>query len=265
MVTTLASGFITNFSSSFKVKAFTLIEAIVVIAIMAVVAGIAAPVIFTALERVETESTWEEMENIYTAMMGNPETGNYGYLGDMGIFPASLADLNFLGGPTYTMKSNGIGMGWNGPYLLKGKNLQDYLYDAWGNNYNYSFSYNDPSTGCKGQVRVFSNGLDKNSGTGDDIQLIRNITTHQNIQVNLYVWQSGAWVTPANYSGTLYYSNSGVEAGKAFSKVSPVVSMVHRGMHTIYARVVGGGPPIEGWKNFYVGEGTTIVDMYLKD
>jgi len=265
MVTTLASGFITNFSSSFKVKAFTLIEAIVVIAIMAVVAGIAAPVIFTALERVETESTWEEMENIYTALMGDPETGNYGYLGDMGILPASLADLNSLGGPAYTMKSNGIGMGWNGPYLLKGKNLQDYLYDAWGNNYNYSFSYNDPSVGCKGQVRVFSNGLDKSGSTSDDFGFTRNITTHQNIQVNVYVWQSGAWVTPENYTGTLYYSNAGVEAGKAFSKASPVVTWVHKGMHAIYGVASGSGYNIEGWKNFYVGEGTTIVDMYLKD
>lgn len=245
-------------------RGFTLIEAIVVIAILAVITGIAAPVIFTTLERVETESTWEEMENLYIVMMGDPEAGNYGYLGDMGILPASLSDLSSLGGPAYTMKSNGIGMGWNGPYLLKGKNLQDYLSDAWGNNYIYSFFYSNPSTGGKGEVRFLSIGPDRSGGTGDDIEIRRDITTHQNIQVNVYIWQSGAWVIPANYSGTLYYSNSGVEAGKAFSKASPVVSMVHKGMHAIYARSLGGGPPREGWKNIYVGEGTTSVDVYLR-
>ena len=63
-------------------RGFTLIEIIVVVAILAVIAGVAAPVLLTSLERIEKESTWEEMENIYTVLIGDPDNGNYGYLGD---------------------------------------------------------------------------------------------------------------------------------------------------------------------------------------
>jgi type II secretory pathway pseudopilin PulG len=266
MVTTLASGFITNYSRRVTIKGFTLIEAIVIIAIMAVIAGIATPVIFTVLERVETESAWEEMENIYTALMGDPEAGNDGYLGDMGVLPASLADLNSLGGPPYTMKSNGIGMGWNGPYLIKGKYMQDYLYDTWGTSYTYSFFYSNPSTGSKGEVLIRSFGPDKTDGTADDIEIRRTITTHQNIQINVYALEKGGWSIPDEYEGTLYYSNSGVEADEDFKKKkndpAPVVGTVHKGLHAIFVKVKK--PKTEGWKNISVGDGTTSVDVYLR-
>jgi len=253
-----------GYLSCFGMRGFTLIEAIAVVAILAVIAGIAAPVVLTTLERVEKESTWEEMENIYSVMIGDPEKGSYGYLADMGILPGSLSDLNSLVGSSYTMRSNGIGMGWNGPYLLKGKYLEDYLYDAWGSNYNYSFSYSNPFTGNKGELLIISNGPDKSSGTGDDIELRRSITTHQNIRVNVYNLNRNNWVPARNYQGSIYYSNSGVESAINFNRANPVAEIVHIGMHAIYARSTGGGPAIEGWKNIYVGEGTTSVDMYLR-
>ena len=261
---TLGNGFITRFLCDSKIKGFTLIEAIAVVAILAVIAGIAAPVVLTTLERVEKESTWEEMENIYIELMGNPETGSYGYLADMGKFPESLKDLNFLDRPPYGMKSNGIGMGWNGPYLLKGNSQESYLYDGWGSNYRYKYAYSDPASGRKGELVIISIGPDKREGTIDDIEIRRKITTHQNIRVNVYNLNNNNWVPARNYQGTIYYSNSGVEAGINFNRANPVAEIVHIGMHAIYARSTGGGPAIEGWKNIFVGEGTTTVDIYLR-
>ena len=264
MVTTLVNGFITRLFAVSKVRGFTLIEAIVVIMILAVLAGVAAPVLITTLEKVERESTWEEMENIYRALVGNPQMGSYGYLGDMGMLPASLADLNSLGWPSYTMRSNGIGMGWNGPYLLKGKYPEDYLYDAWGSAYSYSFSYSNPATGSKGEILIRSAGPDRTAGTSDDMVMRRNITTHQNIRFSVYYLNQNNWVPAGNYQGSIYYSNGGAEGSISFDRSNPEAGMVHVGMHAVYARVLGGGPPREGWKNIYVGNGTTSIDLYLE-
>ena len=204
------------------------------------------------------------MENIYIELMGNPETGSYGYLADMGKFPESLKDLNFLDMPPYEMKSNGIGMGWNGPYLLKGTSQESYLYDGWGSNYRYRYAYSDPASGTKGELVIISIGPDKREATSDDIEIRRKITTHQNIQVNVYVWQSGGWILAEDYKGMLLYSNSGEEASAEFSRARPVVRMVHRGKHAIYAVAAGKGYDLEGWKNFYVGQSTTSADVYLR-
>ena len=264
MVTTLENGFIIRPFGVSRVRGFTLVEVIVVIMILAVLAGIAAPVLITTLEKVERESAWEEMENTYGVLVGDPERGNYGYLGDMGILPASLDDLNSLGGPSYSMHSNGIGMGWNGPYLLKGKYLEDYLYDSWGSSYNYSFFYSNPSSGAKGEILIRSPGPDKTLGTADDVEMRRNITTHQNIRFAVYYLNHNNWVPAGNYQGTIYYSNGGVEGNISFNRANPEVSMVHLGMHAVYAKTLGGGPPREAWKNIYVGNGTTSVDLYLE-
>lgn len=265
MVMTLASGFIIRSFCVSKMRGFTLIEAIVVIMILAVLAGVAAPVLIKTVEKVERESTWEEMENTYGALVGDPERGSYGYLGDMGMLPGSLDDLNDLGAPSYTMQSNGIGMGWNGPYLLKGKYLEDYLHDSWGSTYSYSFFYSNPASGAKGEILIRSPGPDKTAGNADDLVMRRNITTHQNIRFTVYYLNRNNWVLAGNYQGTIYYSNGGVEGSINFNRANPEVGMIHVGMHAVYARTMGGGgPPRETWKNIYVGNGTTSVNLYLE-
>ncbi|HHT9134705.1 MAG TPA: hypothetical protein ACFYD2_07370, partial [Candidatus Avalokitesvara rifleensis] len=102
------------------------------------------------------------MVKIYEAIMGEPSQRCYGYVGDMGKLPDTLTDLNTRGTqPSYTTSTtNGIGMGWRGPYINVGRELGSYLKDAWGNNYRYGF-VGDP-------------GNDNTWGTADDVQGLDN-------------------------------------------------------------------------------------------
>ena len=65
----------------------------------------------------------DEAARIYAAIVGAPASGNYGYLGDVGRYPASIMDL---------LSSPGL-EGWNGPYLRGGVVPND----PWGHTYVY--------------------------------------------------------------------------------------------------------------------------------
>ncbi len=150
------------------IKGFTLLEIIVVLAIVGILAGVTATMGFSLLNRAREKATFEEMQEIYKAVMGNPELGTFGFVGDKGRLPVDLTELvDKTGQPDYDIKSttdgtedsNGIKWGWNGPYLNIGVDPQSYNNDAWGNPYNY-----DKDTG-----KITSNGLDGVFGTSDDI------------------------------------------------------------------------------------------------
>ena len=142
-------------------KGFTLMEVVLSVAILAILAGAAAPSIFRQIEARRERETMEEMKNIYDAIMGDPELGTYGYVGDIGSLPDSLEDLitkpsEVSSFATYT---NGVGYGWRGPYITT--RYDDFL-DAWGTHYRYG----QPPDGA-GQIR--SAGTDKIFDNEDDI------------------------------------------------------------------------------------------------
>ena len=154
---------------NYKLKGFTLLEIIVVLAIVGILAGATATMGFSLVNRAREKATFEEMQEIYKAIMGNPELGTFGFVGDMGRLPHNLTELvEETNPPVYGIKSttnvppedsNGIKWGWNGPYLNIGADPQSYNNDAWGNPYDY-----DKVTG-----QITSNGLDGVFGTSDDI------------------------------------------------------------------------------------------------
>lgn len=153
---------------NYKLRGFTLLEIIVVLAIVGILAGMTTTMGFSLLNRAREKATFEEMQEIYKAVMGNPEAGTFGFVGDMGRLPKGLTELvDNTNLPDYGIKSttdgaedsNGIRWGWNGPYLNIGSDPQSYNNDAWGHAYDY-----DTVTG-----KITSNGLDDVPGTTDDI------------------------------------------------------------------------------------------------
>jgi general secretion pathway protein G len=99
--------------------AFTLVELLVVLAIIALIAALVAPQVLRYLGSARVETTRAQLKNIGGAL-------ELYYL-DSGKYPSSDLGLNAL------VAAPGDGAIWNGPYL-KG---QTALKDAWGNEFVY--------------------------------------------------------------------------------------------------------------------------------
>lgn len=140
-------------------KGFTLIEVVVVIAIVSILAGIMIPFIYKVWENAEIETTKERISDLKKAMVGDPrliQNGvriHYGYVGDCGQLPGKLENL--------IVKDEIECPNWKGPYLPPGFNLSDYDKDAWGEVLIYDHV----------QATLLSKGADRVSGTKDDITL----------------------------------------------------------------------------------------------
>ncbi len=217
---------------------FTLIEIIIVIAVISILAGTMVPSVVSQMDHQRAKATRAEMQALYRAIVGPPEGGG-GYLADMGQLPASLTDLVQQGSqPSYALHLAGVGMGWQGPYVTGGFADGSWLTDGWG----HAYSYN-ATTG-----QITSAGRDGVVGTGDDITLPESaILTSRPYAV---VVQADSALAPGNVV-TLdattarvyaYYSSGGSEASvelawsdHAFR--TPTGSDLPVGVHAI--RVVG--------------------------
>lgn len=144
-------------------KGFSLIEIVVVLGVIAILLGAATPFILGQMEAKREKSTREEMKNIFRAIMGEPTKGDFGYIGDMGKLPDTLADLVVkpTGVSAFNYNhTNKVGMGWRGPYL-HGFSPETLTTDEWGYPYQYS-----PSGANAGQI--ISNGQDHDLTTTED-------------------------------------------------------------------------------------------------
>lgn len=113
---------------------FTLIEMIVVIAILAVVAGAMAPLSIRMIDGSRQDLTLKRQQLIYQAVFGDPSAHGSGFLSDIGRIPGgSLTELATQGSlPSYSIQPCGVGMGWRGPYLLEGVDGVGRPMDGWG-------------------------------------------------------------------------------------------------------------------------------------
>ena len=157
-------------------KGFTLIELIMIIILLGILSATAVVLVGNVLEQQKFDETLKEMDELKSAIAGNPdliESGvrsSFGYIGDMGALPANLNGLvtnpaacswitdTSLGGGT----NLGTGAGWRGPYIEdKQDDSGNYLalLDGWGNAYQYS----------SGTGEITSYGPNGASGGGDDI------------------------------------------------------------------------------------------------
>lgn len=125
-------------------QGFTLLELLVVLAIMGMLAAIIAPQVIKYLGTSRTQTAKVQVQNVMQGLEL--------FRVDVGRYPTQQEGLIALVNPTPSAPN------WNGPYLKKESALQD----PWGNPYIYQIP------GQHGEADVYSLGQDKApGGTGE--------------------------------------------------------------------------------------------------
>lgn len=124
-----------------RTKAFTLIEVMVVMAIISVLAGIMMPAVWKFWENEEIATTRERMRELKKAMVGdrslvqNGVRTHYGFVGDFGELPfdnLSSCAFKFLNSSDDMAGSRYDAANWSGRYLSSSSDSNNYAVDAWG-------------------------------------------------------------------------------------------------------------------------------------
>ena len=127
---------------------FTLLELLVVLAIIALLVGLVAPRVVPYLGKAKAETARTQLHNIVSAMEL--------YRLDVGRYPTTEEGLQVL-----RVRPPGLAS-WDGPYLKK-----DVPMDPWGNPYVYR------SPGQRGELDLFSGGSDgKEGGEGENADIV---------------------------------------------------------------------------------------------
>ena len=121
-------------------EGFTLLEMLVVLAILGLLAAIVAPQVLKYLGTSRTQTARVQVQNVNAALDL--------FRLDVGRFPTPEEGLGAL------IKAPPTAPGWNGPYLQKDLALRD----PWGQPYQYA------APGKHGEVDVFTLGSDKAEG-----------------------------------------------------------------------------------------------------
>ncbi|MCX7770295.1 MAG: type II secretion system GspH family protein [Proteobacteria bacterium] len=135
---------------------FTLIELVIVIAIISILSGIMVPLVFKYWDTENREITKERMNLLKMAMVGDSrlvQSGvrtSFGYVGEYGQLPTDLSELVSFG--TLDLHN------------------ENYKKDAWGNNFIYTYVYND--SGKISSAKIISTGSDSKLGTSDDLEIV---------------------------------------------------------------------------------------------
>lgn len=133
----------TRFKSKVRATGFTLLELLVVVAIIGLLAALVGPRVFGHISKSEVTTAKAQIEALARALES--------YRIDVGRFPDATQGLQALVvQPPDTQK-------WHGPYLLKSLPL-----DPWGHAYQYKIP------GTRSDYEIASFGSDgKEGGSGD--------------------------------------------------------------------------------------------------
>jgi prepilin-type N-terminal cleavage/methylation domain-containing protein len=111
-----------------RVTGFTMLEVVIVIAVIAILAGLIAPLAVNTIKQSRVNACWEEIQIIKKVIVGDPtlveggSRSSFGFVGDLGVMPATLDELINRDPirPTYQpyLTSN-MYFGWRGPYISK--------------------------------------------------------------------------------------------------------------------------------------------------
>lgn len=243
---------------------FSLLEVIVVVAIIAILAGASAPFVVIEMRRARLNDTSERMVRLVEGMVGRPADGFYGYVGDMGGVPASLQDLIVQDTqPSFTQSIYGFGVGWNGPYVHELGPLGDPTQDAWGTAFSYDGS----------QVQVTSAASDHSLGSADDLVYpAAAAATTGVLTVTVLGIPSGTSttvpLTSAEASVAVTISNSGslgslgtvaLAGGGPFFTAAPI----HIGVHAVIVTGLGAYSGLSGTRVIEMRAGNTATSVTL--
>jgi len=134
-----------------RVPGFTLVEIAIVIAIIAVLGALLAPLAANLSDAQRAIRSYGDLGVVYKAIVGEPGTSNFGYLGDVGTYPATLADL---------VRDRGL-EGWSGPYVTDTYLEGDTVFDSFGNPMEYYYR-SDPAA-VTDQLALISKAPDRGS------------------------------------------------------------------------------------------------------
>ncbi len=165
----------------YALAGFTILEIIIVIAIIGVIIGTITPMTFHIIKSQKESSTKEDLQALKRAIVGSAfsslptEKVIFGYTGDVGNLPQKLEDLYFQPDviPYFSFNSTiGIGYGWRGPYISKKgyTSVTDFLKDPYGRPYLYSTTpTTDTTLGAEVLGFIRSLGQDGINNTDDDL------------------------------------------------------------------------------------------------
>lgn len=129
---------------------YTLLELLVVLAILALIAGLAVPQVLKSFGRAKSDTVRVQVN----ALASNLEF----YKFDVGQYPTQQQGLQALVAAPANIKN------WNGPYVTKEKTLVD----PWGRPYLYKFP------GEHGEFDIYSLGADGEAGGEGEAQDVGN-------------------------------------------------------------------------------------------
>jgi len=212
---------------------FTLVEVIVVVAILSILTGIMVPMAHKVWERNETAQTRQKLVQLKKAIVGDQgqvQNGirmHFGFVGDNGGLPDSINNL---------VDNPGTFANWNGPYLAGGFDPAEYNIDAWGNSLLYEI--HSPPLSVAGLTVVAtlrSSGLDGIPGTGDDLD--------ENSEPSLQILGSEVWPS-ARVQGNVDY---------VFSATATVTRTYFFNLYGLYATSSGTAEAISSCQTLPVG------------
>ncbi len=277
---------------------FTLVEIVVVIAVISILASMAVPFASKMLDSARETSTRQRMQDINKAIVGDPATGTYGFVGDMGRLPTgtattALTQLNTRAAqPASVAGQLGVLIGWNGPYVTSGFDAAGVMNDGWGRPLRYGPAPTAlavvPDTGNYPALlagQIYSVGADRVAGSADDILFLPAPSAPVNINgrllVNVFAWdctvaQFVSNPKVATYPGivasvTVYYANNGAQGNLVLS--APAASPPYQfgpmpaGMHAVVgACTLPGRTATSGQAIIAVPSNNqqTVLNLYLR-